>query len=128
MVPTYFVTVAADGSLQTRCPALAGKAAVITERKAKRSVSQNSRYWALLTAAGRELGYDDIEELHEGLALKFLRLPPLAPGVDRRRRTPKLNSKDFAEYADACERFLRQDLGCDLSDWDRQTAIMDGHE
>lgn len=123
--PSYFATVAANGALTARCPALAGCDVVIRERKAQRSTRANSRYWGLLTAGAKELGYDDVEELHEGIALKLLPLPQLVPGIARRRRTPSLNTKEFAEYQDAAERLLRQ-MGCDLEEWDEQTAIMEG--
>lgn len=94
----------------------------VAPKKAKRSVQANRRYWSLLTIAARELGYDDIEELHEGIAMKLLPLPTLADGVPRRRRTPKLNTKEFAEYTDAVERFLMMDLGIDLSGWETEAA------
>ncbi|MFA6046366.1 MAG: hypothetical protein WC718_15385, partial [Phycisphaerales bacterium] len=62
----------------------------VTPYREKRTSPQNRRYWALLTAAGKELGYDDPEDLHEGLAQKFLGLPPdERTGLARRRHTPK---------------------------------------
>ncbi len=125
MVPTYFAKAGPDGRVTALCPVLAGKAVVITERKAKRSTQQNARYFGLLASAAPELGYDSVEELHEGLAMALLPLPPIVPGIPRRRRTPKLNTKEFSLYTDAAERMLR-DMGCDLSEWDRQTAIMEG--
>ena len=90
----------------------------------KRSNDANRRYWALLTVAARELGYDDPEELHEGLALKFLALPPkaLAGLLPRRRSTKSLNTEEFTAYMDAVERFLIMDLHLDLSDWALEMA------
>jgi hypothetical protein len=83
-----------------------------------RSHNQNSRYWALLTTAGKELGYDDPEDLHEGLAQKFLGLPPdERTGLARRRHTPKTNTKEFADYTDAVERYFLNDLHLDLTGW-----------
>lgn len=116
MVPTYFARVDDNGRLATTCPVLAGKLVVIRERKAQRSTKQNARYWQLLTIAARQIGYDDIEELHEGIASKLLPLPELVPGIARRRRTPKLNTAEFADYTTAAERLL-QDMGVDLSEW-----------
>lgn len=118
MGPFYYAIVRRDGTLSAQCPALAGQTVVIRERKAQRSVQANARYWALLTVAARELGYDDVEELHEGIAQKLLPLPTLADGLPRRRRTPKLNTKEFAEYTDAVERFFRMELNLDLSGWE----------
>jgi hypothetical protein len=84
----------------------------------KRTSPQNRRYWALLTVAAHELGYDDPEDLHEGLALKFLGLPPdERTGLARRRRTPKTNTKEFSDYCDAVERYFLNDLHLDLSGW-----------
>lgn len=118
MTPTYCAKVAPDGRLAVRCDALAGKLVVIRERQARRSQSQNARYWGMLTVAAKELGYDDVDELHEGCAMKFLAQRELAPGLLRRKRTPKLTTAEFCAYADAVERFFRIDLGVDLSEWD----------
>lgn len=92
----------------------------VAKRKAKRSVQANRRYWALLTVAARELGYDDIEELHEGVAYKLLKQAPLVDGLPRRKRTPALTTAEFADYVEAVERFFRVDLGIDLSGWERE--------
>lgn len=94
----------------------------VMPRKAKRSMQANRRYWALLTVAAEELGYDSVEELHEGIAMHLLRLPELVPGVPRRRRTPSLNSAEFKEYTDAVERFLQMELGVDLTGWEQVEA------
>ena len=84
----------------------------------KRSNQANRRYWALLTVAARELGYDDVEELHEGVAMKFLGVQPdERTGLPRRLRTPKLNTAEFAAYMDTVERFFIVDLHLDLRDW-----------
>lgn len=123
MTPTYYGHVRPDGTLALRAPALAGKDVVVRERKAQRSIQANARYWAMLTIAAREIGYETVDELHEGLAMKLLPLPELVPGVPRRRRTPKLNTKAFAEYTDACERFLRVELGVDLHGWEEEIPI-----
>lgn len=93
---------------------------IVRPHKSQRSTPQNRRYWALVTVGAREIGYDDPEELHEGLALKFLKLPPLADGLPRRRRTPSLNTLEFTDYCDAVERFFRIDLNLDLSGWDEE--------
>lgn len=86
--------------------------------KNSRSNQQNRRYWALLTAAARELGNDDPEELHEGLALKFLKLPPDdRTGLERRLSTTKLNTEDFNAYMDAVTRYFVVDLRLDMSEF-----------
>jgi hypothetical protein len=90
----------------------------VTPYRKTRSTQANARYWALLTTAAREIGYDDPEDLHEGLAQKFLGLPPdERTGLARRRHTPKTNTKEFADYCDAVERYFLNDLHLDLSGW-----------
>ncbi len=126
MTPTYFALASLDGKVTCLCPALKGKQVVITERKAKRSAKQNNRYFALLTVAANEMGYLRAEDLHEDIARKLIPLPEIIPGVPRRERTPKMNTKEFAAYADRVEMFLRIDLGVDLSDWDAETARIEG--
>ncbi len=91
----------------------------VTPYRQTRSSQANKRYWALLTVAASELGYDDPEDLHEGLAQKFLALPPdERTGLCRRRHTPKTNTKEFADYTDACERYFVNDLHLDMSGWE----------
>jgi len=88
--------------------------------QAKRSIAANARYWALLTCGARSLGYDDVEELHEAVAWKLLRLPDDArTGTPRRHRTPNLNTTEFKDYCDAVERVLIE-YGADLTDWEAE--------
>lgn len=92
----------------------------IVEHKPQRSLSQNARYWALLTVGAASLWGDpsEAERLHEELAHLLLALPPCPKtGLRRRRRTPNLNTKEFAAYTDLCVDKLIQ-LGADLSEWD----------
>lgn len=92
----------------------------IRPHKAKRSIQANARYWALLTCGARSLGYDDVEELHEAVAWKLLRLPDdERTGTPRRHRTPNLNTSEFKDYTDATERLLIE-YGADLTDWERE--------
>lgn len=94
--------------------------------KAKRSSKANARYWALLTVAARELGEDSVEDLHESVSMHLLRLPDdERTGLPKRRRTPTLNTAEFADYTDACERFFRLELRLDLSDWEREIERME---
>lgn len=97
----------------------AGKV-VVTVRpfKSQRSIKQNARHWGLLTVAARELGYDSVEDLHESVCMHLLRLPDdEVTGLPRRRRTPKLNTAEFAEFTEAVERFFRCELRLDLTGW-----------
>ena len=78
----------------------------IRERKSKRSIEQNSRYWKLLTEFGKHLGYTP-DEVHDIARFKFLcnaieiegeRLPLL-------KTTTKLSTGDMAEYQTAIEQW-----------------------
>jgi hypothetical protein len=83
-----------------------------------RSSPANRRYWSMLHVAAGALGYDSVNELHEGLAMRLLRLeddPVL--GTPRRTSTSTLDSAAFVFYADAAMRLLI-DYGADLTDWD----------
>jgi hypothetical protein len=91
---------------------------VVRPWKAQRSSAQNRRYWALLTVAAESLGWDGPEGLHEEVAHLLLPLPPCPKtGLRRRRRTPKLQTGEFARYTDDVARVL-VDFGADLSAWD----------
>jgi hypothetical protein len=95
---------------------------VIRPYRAKRSLPANARYWALLTLGARSLGYDEVEELHEAVAFKLLRLPDDArTGSPRRHRTPNLNTTEFRDYCDAVERLLIE-YGADLTGWEEEAA------
>lgn len=88
----------------------------IWRQQALRSSQANRRYWALLTAAAAELGYDDPTELHEGLKLKFLRDADDAwSGLARTRSTTALDTSQFTEYCARVERFFSNDLHLDLT-------------
>lgn len=99
----------------------------ICKHRDKRSTKQNARLWALYTVAARSLGYDTPDEVHEACAWKLLRLPDdERSGTPRRKRTPKLNTKEFTDYMDDCERILIH-FGADLSDWDHETERQERH-
>jgi hypothetical protein len=78
----------------------------ITEKKTKRSLDQNSRYWKLLTDFGRYLGYE-AEEMHELARYKFLfdEIEVNGEWMPRLKSTTKLNTQDFTEYMDAIDRW-----------------------
>lgn len=78
----------------------------VTEKKSKRSIDQNSRYWKFLTDFGRHLGYE-AEELHELCRFKFLREYVDIGGerLERLKSTTKLTTAEFSEYMDAIDRW-----------------------
>jgi hypothetical protein len=72
--------------------------------KSQRSNAQNARYWAFLTAFGDYLGYTR-DEMHDLCKYKFL---SVVVGINNEfltklKSTPKTNTKEFAEYCEACE-------------------------
>tara|TARA_R110000824_G_scaffold114851_1_gene265647 strand:+ start:397 stop:807 length:411 start_codon:yes stop_codon:yes gene_type:complete len=90
----------------------------LTRARPARSANANRRYWSMLHVAASALGYDSVNELHEGIAMRLLRIdndPVL--GTPRRTSTSTLDSAAFVAYADAAMRLLI-DYGADLTDWD----------
>lgn len=81
-----------------------------------RSWRQNRYYWGVVVALIAEhCGYDP-QDMHEALAMKFLRIEDCpVTGAPRRKRTPKTDTKEFAEYVDACIR-LGAELGVYIPD------------
>ena len=89
--------------------------------RSQRSLKQNSRMWALLTVAAQELGEHSVDDLHESVAMHLLRLPDdEKTGLPRRKRTPKLNTAEFAAYTDQVEMFFRADLRLSLDGWEHE--------
>ena len=82
--------------------------------KPKRSVDANARYWAILTLAGRELGWHK-DDLHFALKFKLLRLPDV-DGMARCRRTSSLDTSEFAVYMADVEQVLTE-KGVDWAGW-----------
>lgn len=79
--------------------------AKVVERKSKRSIDQNSRYWKLITELGAYFGYES-DEMHQLMGYKFLR-------YEKNKRefitsTTKLTTKEMADYQDKIERFAAQ--------------------
>ena len=79
---------------------------IIRKRKSQRSSQQNRYYFGcVVKLIGEYCGYDT-DDMHEALAMKFLRIEdcPIT-GAPRRKRTPKTNTAEFANYVDQCIRF-----------------------
>jgi len=97
-----------------------GHSVTLTLARARpaRSANANRRYWSMLHVGSDALGFDSVTELHEGIAMRLLRIdndPVL--GTPRRTSTSTLDSAAFVTYADAAMRLLI-DYGADLTDWD----------
>lgn len=68
-----------------------------------RTIPQNSRYFAILTAAESYTGYSK-DELHDMFRAKYLRVPAMDHRLpDRIRSTTELSTKEFAEYSERVE-------------------------
>jgi len=97
-----------------------GHSVTLTLARARpaRSSNANRRYWSMLHVGSLELGFDQVNDLHEAVAMRLLRIdndPVL--GTPRRTSTSMLDSAEFVAYADAAMRLLI-DYGADLTDWD----------
>ena len=97
-----------------------GHSVTLTLARARpaRSSNANRRYWSMLHVGSLELGFDQVNELHEAIAMRLLRIdndPVL--GTPRRTSTSTLDSAAFVTYADAAMRLLI-DYGADLTDWE----------
>jgi hypothetical protein len=80
----------------------------------QRSVSQNSRLWALHSLASRETGYTP-DELHELMLCKFFGTKDVELGGVRRtvplKRSSARDKQEFREFLDAVENFYASELG-----------------
>jgi hypothetical protein len=89
----------------------------ITEKKVKRSLSQNSLYWLWLTCIEAETG-NDKGDLHEVFKVKFLdsKAVELFGTVFLRSSTTNLDTKQFKEYLDKIQLFASVELAIILPD------------
>jgi hypothetical protein len=88
--------------------------AEIGEVREQRSVSQNSRLWALHQLASRETGYAP-DELHELMLCKFFGTKEIEfAGMKRTvplKRSSTREKGEFREFLDAVENFYAAELG-----------------
>ncbi len=85
----------------------------ITQHQAKRTVSQNKLYWAVIMEMADETGYAK-DEMHEAMKMKFL--PPSVITVAENEivipaSTTLLGKKDFAGYVDKVIAFAAMEMG-----------------
>jgi hypothetical protein len=78
----------------------------IRRRKEQRTSRQNRYLFGVVYPVIAEFTGYDVDELHEALAMRFLRIEdcPIT-GAPRRKRTPKTNTAEFAAYVDQVIRF-----------------------
>lgn len=82
---------------------------VVRRFRGQRSLDANAFYWgAVVTTMADEFGYDK-QEMHDVLAMRFLRIAdcPITQSP-RRKHTPECDTKEFAEYVDACIRLAAE--------------------
>lgn len=87
---------------------LAGKPVdvIVRQHRDQRTNPQNRYYFGVVVPLiADSCGYE-VDEMHELLAMRFLRIEddPVT-GSPRRKHTPDTNTKEFADYLDACIRF-----------------------
>ena len=89
---------------------------VLRKRRTKRSSKANRYYFGVVVKLLAEhCGYD-VQEMHETLAMRFLRIEDCpVTGAPRRKRTPQTDSAEFAEYVNHCIR-LAAELGVVIPD------------
>ena len=132
-VPVIITNVSAEGTLSdqvrrqvaTLLRGMAGRTVQIRVglHKSPRSVPQNARYWSMVQAGAESLGFTP-PDLHEAIAWKLLREPDdLRLGTTpRRQRTPKMNTTEFVDFANAAEQLLLE-YGADLSAWAERDVL-----
>lgn len=121
LVPVFRGSVATDGKLrlnrsvrglmERHLATMAGKPVdVIVRVHRNQRSSQANRYYfgVVVPLIAEHCGYDK-QEMHELLAMRFLRIEddPVT-GSPRRKHTPETDTKEFAKYVDACCRFAAE--------------------
>lgn len=89
---------------------------LVRKRKTKRSSQANRYYFGVVVKLLAEhCGYDP-QEMHEALAMRFLRIEdcPIT-GAPRRKHTPQTDTQEFADYVNHCIR-LAAELGVVIPD------------
>ena len=89
---------------------------IVRKARTQRSGQANRFYWAaIIGPLAEHCGYDR-QEMHEVLAMRFLRIEDCpVTGSPRRKRTPKCDTKEFSEYTESCIR-LAAELGIVVAD------------
>lgn len=120
MTPLFPAVVSEDGSdLIFDSPSkffahlrkLKEKRVVVAVRRVRhqRSNEANRYYWGVVVPLiAEELGYEK-QEMHEVLAMHFLRIEdcPIT-GAPRRKRSPDTDTAEFAAYVDSCIRLAAE--------------------
>ncbi len=100
----------------------------IEEMKPKRSLEQNARYFALLTAISKQapdyMGgeYHNHEVWHAYLAERFLGVEPGPFGTGIRKSTKSLRVSEFSQYMDEIEEWARDRFAGFTFDYEERAA------
>lgn len=118
VLPGGLLVLDAPKDYQRHVYAHRGKHVEITFRKRRtRRSSQANRYYfgVVVKMLAEHCGYDT-QEMHEALAMRFLRIEDCpVTGAPRRKHTPDTDSSEFAEYVNHCIR-LAAELGVVIPD------------
>jgi hypothetical protein len=81
----------------------------LRKKRVGRTDRANRYYFGVVVPLIAEYCGYERDEMHEALAMKFLRIEdcPIT-GTPRRKHTPETNSKEFATYVDSCIRFAAE--------------------
>lgn len=90
---------------------------IVRIRRSQRSQRQQGWYFGcIIPMLAEHCGYTK-DEMHELMAMKFLRIEDCpVTGSPRRKRTPKTNTAEFAEYCDQIRIFAASELGLVIPD------------
>ena len=118
LVPVFPAEVTAEGKLTLtdairglmarHIQSLCGKPVELVIRvRRKQRTDRQSRYYfgVVVPLIAEHCGYEK-DEMHELLAMRFLRIEddPLT-GSTRRKHTPDTDTKEFSDYTESCIRF-----------------------
>lgn len=84
----------------------------ITKQYRKRTSQQNRYYWLCLQIIAKELGFDDVEDLHEAFKLKFN--PKEKGNMIYGGSTKIMSTKEFMEYCDKVIRYATSPDGLNM--------------
>ncbi len=82
---------------------------IVRKQRTQRTSRQNRYYFGVvIPLIAEHCGYEK-DEMHELLAMRFLRTDddPIT-GSPRRKRTPQTDTQEFADYLDSCIRFAAE--------------------
>lgn len=89
---------------------------VLRKRRTQRSLKQNRAYFGLIVQSVAEFCGYSVDEAHEALAFKFLRIGEPDALLPTRRSTTSLSTTEFEAYSAQCKQFAAEELGIYVPD------------